>query len=128
MKIIDAHTHIDYISHKHQDDVFESICCATNESQWIDLVNIIKNDNAVYGAFGIHPWYLDSVKPEFDERLEELLLNNDSYMVGEIGLDKYKPYLDKQINVFEKQLKVAVKLHRAVVLHCVGAWDKVLNI
>ena len=33
MKIIDAHTHIDYISHKHQDDVFESMLQFLDDTQ-----------------------------------------------------------------------------------------------
>lgn len=128
MKIIDAHSHIDYITHNIQTDVVGTVCCTTKESEWRPLIENMGGDKKLYGAFGIHPWFVDTVQDGFDTRLYDSLLSNDYLMVGEIGLDKYKPDMDKQIYVFTKQLDVAVRLHRSVFLHCVGAWDKVLHI
>lgn len=128
MKIIDAHSHIDYISHDFQPDVVGTVCCATNESDWDILIHKTKTDKNVFGAFGIHPWFVENISNNFDERLKQVLQSNDSFMVGEIGLDKYKPNIDKQIKVFQKQFDIAVKLKRTVFLHCVGAWDKILHI
>ena len=128
MKIIDAHSHIDYITHKFQQGVVGTVCCTNDESQWQNLLNIIKQDNCVYGAFGVHPWFVSDVQNGFESRLYDLLKTNDSFMVGEIGLDKYKPDMEKQLKVFRKQFDIAVRLNRPVFLHCVGAWDKILNI
>ena len=128
MKIIDAHTHLDYITSNIQPDVVGCVCCATMENDWQKITNLIKIDKAVYGAFGVHPWFIDSVKKDFDKRLEVLLKSDSCYMVGEIGLDKHKPDMDKQIEFFIKQFDVAIKLKRIVCLHCVGAWDKFLHI
>jgi len=128
MKIIDVHTHIDYITPNIQQDVVGCVCCATMESEWQELINLIESDNRIYGAFGIHPWFVNSVSNDFDIRLESLLKLNNNYMVGEIGLDKYKPDMEKQIDVFIKQFNIAIKLKRIVFLHCVGAWDKILHI
>ena len=66
--------------------------------------------------------------PCIDKRFCDLLKSNDSFMVGEIGLDKYKPNMEKQIDVFIKQLNLAIRFKRTVFLHCVGAWDKILHI
>ena len=128
MKIIDAHSHIEYISHNIQPDVVATICCATNESDWNNLANITLSDKNVYGAFGVHPWFVDTIMDGFDKRLYDLLKLNDSFMVGEIGLDKYRPNMEQQIDVFERQLNVAVEMNRAIFLHCVGAWDKILHV
>lgn len=128
MKIIDAHTHIDYITCDFQPDVVGAVCCAVTESDWQKIVNLIKTDNRVYGAFGIHPWFVNSINKDFGKKLECLLKNNSNYMVGEIGLDKHKPYMEHQIDVFTKQFDIAVRLKRIVCLHCVGAWDKILHI
>lgn len=128
MKIIDAHSHIDYISHNIQTDVVGTICCTTKESEWGALVNIVANDANVYGAFGVHPWFANDITDGFDKRLFDLLKLNDSFMVGEIGLDKYKPDIDNQIDVFIKQMDIAIELNRPIFLHCVGAWDKILHI
>ena len=128
MKIIDAHSHIDCITHNFQTDVVGTVCCTVDEEQWKSLVNIMKHDNNVYSAFGVHPWFVDSVKNDFDSWLESLLKTNRNFMIGEIGLDKNKPDMDKQIDVFIKQFNVAVKLKRSMFIHCVGAWDRILHI
>ena len=128
MKIIDMHSHIEYITHNFQHDVVGTVCCTKNESEWQKLIDIINNDNRVYGAFGVHPWFLSDIKQDFENRLEQQLLSNPEYMVGEIGLDKYHPDMEKQIEVFINQLNIAIKLKRIVFLHCVGAWDKTLHI
>ncbi len=128
MKIIDAHSHIDYITYNHQKDVVGTICATTTENQWIKLINLMCQDKNIYGAFGVHPWFVDSVSSNFIQQLECLLNANSNYMVGEIGLDKYKPNMDKQIECFIKQFDLAVKLNRPVFLHCVGAWDKILHV
>ena len=128
MKIIDAHSHIDYITHKIQPNVVGTICCAKNESEWNLMCNMINTDNNIYGAFGIHPWFLSDVKNDFESDLKYLLALNSRYMIGEIGLDKHKPDMDKQSDVFIKQLDIAVNFKRTVFLHCVGAWDKILHL
>lgn len=128
MKIIDAHSHIDYITHNHQNCVVGTVCCTNDESQWATLMGIIKSDKNIYGAFGVHPWFVNDALDGFEIRLGQLLKNNSDYMVGEIGLDKYKTNMDKQIDMFTKQFDLAVKLKRTVFLHCVGAWDKILHI
>ena len=100
MKIIDAHTHIDYITPNFQKDVVGCICCATQESAWQKMIDLIKADKRVYGAFGVHPWFVDGIDDDFDIKLKLLLQHDSIYMVGEIGLDKYKPYMEKQEEVF----------------------------
>jgi len=128
MKIIDAHSHVDYITHHHQTDVVGTVVCTTKESEWNALSNLCKQDTNIYGAFGVHPWFIDSVENGFESRLENLLKNNSSYMIGEIGLDKYKPDMEHQIDIFQKQFDIGIKLQRTIFIHCVGAWDKILHV
>lgn len=128
MKIIDAHSHIDYITSDFQDDVIGTVCCTINESDWDTLKNMNSVNKNIYVAFGVHPWSVGGISDGFETRLENLLKTNDSFMVGEIGIDKYKNDIEKQIYIFQKQFDVAVKLQRTVFLHCVGGWDKMLHI
>jgi len=128
MKSIDAHSHIDYITHRIQPNVVGTVVCAVQEGDWKCLVDIAEMRDNVYAAFGVHPWFLDSVTDGVESRLEDLLKYNPNFMVGEIGLDKYKPDMEKQITYFIKQFDVAVKLQRSVFIHCVGAWDKMFYI
>lgn len=128
MKIIDAHSHIDYVTHDYQGDVVGTVCCATNELQWGMLAGMVARDNKIYAAFGVHPWFVSGATKDFDVRLEFLLKTNRNFMVGEIGLDKNKPSMDKQIDIFIRQLEIAIRLKRTMFVHCVGAWDKMLHI
>ena len=128
MKIIDAHSHLDYITHNFQTDVVGTVCCTLNESEWGLLTDKMKTDENIYGCFGIHPWFVQNVKVGFESRLENLLRSNSDFMVGEIGIDKYKPNIDEQVILFKNQFDIAVDLHRPVFLHCVGAWDKIFYI
>ena len=128
MKIIDAHTHVDYITQNFQSGVVGCVCCATMESDWQKIIDVTNNDIRVRGAFGIHPWFVDDINDGFDKKLKRLLKIDLNYMVGEIGLDKHKPNIEKQIDVFTRQFDIAVSLKRIICLHCVGAWDKILHI
>jgi len=48
--------------------------------------------------------------------------------VGEIGLDKVRgASIDKQIEIFEKQVQIAEKLQKPVVIHCVRAWAELIE-
>jgi TatD DNase family protein len=128
MKIIDSHSHIDYLTHKIQRDVVGTVVCATKESQWQNLIDLMNDDDCVYGAFGIHPWFIDSCSNKYDSNLQTLLETNQNFMIGEIGLDKYKPNIEKQFDVFIKQFDLAIRFQRTVFIHCVGAWDKILYV
>lgn len=125
---IDSHSHISYVTHDIQHDVESTIICACTESEFETLSVMAKNDSNIYPAFGVHPWYIDSVSDDWYKKQKKLLKQDVKYMVGEIGLDKYKPNMEKQIDIFKQQLKLASELNRPVFLHCVGAWDKILHV
>jgi len=125
---IDSHSHINYITHNVQSNVESTIVCAVKESDFVLLNNLVDKDEHIFPAFGIHPWYINSISDNWFDVLHNILIQNHKYMVGEIGLDKYKPDMDVQIDVFTKQLHLAFELNRPVFLHCVGAWDKILHI
>lgn len=103
------------------------ICDATNESDWDKVIEFSNSENT-FACIGVHPWFLDDIKPDWESRLYEKLVQNPTIMIGEIGLDKHKPNLEHQIQIFVTQMEIAVKLNRPVHLHCVGAWDKILHI
>ena len=49
-------------------------------------------------------------------------------MIGEIGLDKNRPDMEKQILVFKRQLQIAHDFGRVAHIHCVGAWGKMMDV
>jgi len=124
MKYIDAHCHMITAPNA---EIACAVCDATCESDW-DKVIEIANSETIFACIGVHPWYIDSITPCWESRMRKKLAENPSVMIGEIGIDKYKPNIDLQIRVFTEQIEIAAELNRPVHIHCVGAWDKVLHI
>lgn len=128
-KYIDAHCHInigDVIPRG--GTVAKFICNATMESDWRTLVEYHKSESNIYICLGLHPWYVAGASDDWDLRLRNLLMQNPSFMVGEIGLDRARENFDVQKSVFIRQFEMAAQLNRVVHLHCVRAWDEILHI
>ena len=84
-----------------------------------------KYDN-VYAVVGIHP-----SNPEEDTNfLEDLSKHKKVVAIGEIGLDYHYPNFNKelQIQTFIKQIKLAYKLKKPIVIHLRDAYEDMLNI
>lgn len=124
-KLIDAHCHL--FSYDLPDNI-GAIVNATRPSEWGRVIAQANKNINVWGAIGVHPWFVADLVAGWDEQLQDLLIQNPDIMVGEIGLDKHKPDMDLQINVFSRQLEIAAELGRGVHVHCVGAWDKMFAI
>jgi len=73
---------------------------------------------------GIHPWYSEDI--DIDSQLlllQDLIKKNNVVAIGEIGLDKHRGApIEKQIEIFEKQITIAEKAQKPVIIHCVRAW------
>lgn len=124
MKHTDAHCHLTCMPNS---EIACAICDATQESDW-DKVITNSDNETVFACIGIHPWFVDTITPGWESRMREKLTQNPSVMVGEIGLDKYKPEMELQMQVFTTQIKIAIEMERPVHIHCVGAWEKILHI
>lgn len=101
---------------------------ATTQSDWNKIVSQCNTSPFVWGAIGIHPWYIHTVSDDWVHQMVETLGQNPTLMLGEVGLDKHHPNMDGQIAIFERQLDIAADMQRVVHIHCVGAWDKMLHI
>lgn len=79
---------------------------------------------------GLHPWYADKVPSEtIVDRLGNLLSKDNFVAIGEIGLDKACDVpLQMQMDMFELQLKVAAEYKKPVIIHCVRAWNELIEI
>jgi len=80
-------------------------------------------------SFGCHPWYLHERTVHWLKNLAHFLDAVPS-VVGEIGLDRWKPGLryDGQEEVFVAQLRLAADRNRPVSIHCLQAWGRLLEI
>ncbi len=80
-----------------------------------------------YFSIGIHPW--DANLEISMLELEKIIQNTNCLAIGECGLDKVKgPDLEIQKKIFTVQLELAVKYQKPVVIHCVKAFDELMEI
>lgn len=105
----------------------------TSQSDILELVNQYpwEFDAAIpFYSIGIHPWYIAEGRIEADLKIiEEKLQAQNCLAIGECGLDKrIEIPLELQTSVFEKQLLLAEKYKKPVVIHCVAAFQEVMAI
>lgn len=83
-----------------------------------------------YFSTGIHPWYIDEEKTEEHLAIIEKRLQMDNCLaLGECGLDKrIEMPLYTQQTIFEKQLLLAKKYNKPVILHVVAAFQELIAI
>ena len=134
-KYIDAHCHlldapdIDLAMEKAYNlGVKMFIVAPADVLQWNDVVNLTHVRQNVFGCIGVHPWNVSELPQNWVHDLEKMLVQNPKLMVGEIGLDKHRPNMGVQTDVFTRQLKLAHEYSRGIHLHCVGCWDTILQI
>ena len=101
------------------------VAAAARRQEW-DCIEALAEESIVYGALGIHPFFLDDWG---DETAEELAgrcgRNQQVRAVGEIGLDFQhgRDQAARQIEVLTAQLRVAAARQLPVILHNRKSWS-----
>ena len=106
---------------------------ATGKQEVLEMVNQYPSefDAAIpYYSIGIHPWKI--VENLINEELaiiENKLPLQNCLALGECGLDKrIEIPFELQLEVFEKQLVLAEQYKKPVVIHCVAAFQEVIEL
>lgn len=105
----------------------------SNNDEITELVNQYPNEVDVslpYFTVGIHPWYINE-ETFLDELalIEKYLQLPNCKALGECGLDKrIETSIEVQKKVAIAQLLLAEKYKKPVVLHCVAAYQEVIEI
>lgn len=99
-------------------------CDTKSNNQTLDLSSRYPS---VYAAVGYHPTEIEDVDINY---LEKHILLDKVVAIGEIGLDYYytKDNKDEQIDKFVKQLDLAVKYEKPVIIHNRCATDDMYHI
>ena len=105
----------------------------TNQPDVLELVNQYPQefDDAIpYYSIGIHPLYIDENRLESDFQIVDgKLALPECLALGECGLDKRsETSFEVQQSVFESQLALAEKHQKPVVIHCVAAFQELIEI
>lgn len=138
--LIDSHAHLD--SGKFADDRAATIqraeengishiltigCDLDSSAQ---SVAIAAQFPQVYAAVGVHPHAAEEINAAGLERLEQLLNQPKVMALGEIGLDYFRARAPRAIQreAFRRQLRLAQKVNKPIIVHDRDAHDQVLQI
>ena len=135
---IDTHCHLSYHDYPDINKVLEEnksasvdaiIISGCDKDSIIESLDYIKKYSCVYATLGYHPSEASVVTEEDLNNLKYQLLQNKVVGIGEIGLDYHygKEDRDKQITLFEKQLKIAEEYNMPVVIHSRDATMDTIN-
>lgn len=85
----------------------------------LEVLNLVKQYDIVYGAIGFHPTELDDFKENDLLWLEEHINDDKIVALGEIGLDYHYDNTDKnkQLYIFRKQLEIAKRHCKPIIVH-----------
>ena len=116
MKFINLHTH----KFSNQENVLEVINQYPHEF----------DEGIPNYSIGIHPWKIESNRLLSDLAIIESKLSDKNCLaLGECGLDKrIEIPFDLQIEVFENQVLLAMKYQKPIIIHCVGAFQEIIEI
>ena len=138
--IFDTHAHYDDKQFDEDRDELlnelfnnKGVCAIVNQGTDVETsrfsVELAHKYENVYAAVGLHPEYLDNNSVGELEKLLPLYDDEKVVAVGEIGLDYYYDVpRELQREVFEKQLKLSLRLSLPVNIHDREAHGDTLNI
>ena len=134
-KYIDSHCHLpasgffaDSFSDANAVGVNKCVLNSVTPDDWSVVADIAHTNKNVSGCIGIHPYYTDSVPQNWANDMIDLLRLNPNLMLGEVGLDKTHDNFVAQEKIFIRELEIAIEYNRVINLHCVHAWDVLLQI
>lgn len=111
--------------HSHNNSINRSIKII-NYRVGVDLYAL---NTQQYYSVGLHPWDIDLDRANIDIALVNELCNLPNVIcVGETGIDKtIETDISAQNIYFEKQLQLAEKLQKPVIIHCVKAYNEIIE-
>lgn len=140
MRLYDAHNHLqddrfagrqaELVTAAEKAGVTRMVVDGACESDWPQVQALAREFSIVQPSFGYHPWYIGERTPEWLAVLTRFLDETPNAVVGEIGLDRWKPDLpyEGQEEVFTQQLRLAAERNVAASIHCLQAWGRLFDL
>ncbi len=80
-------------------------------------------------SVGLHPWDIGVNDEEKIQFLNKAAVLPQVIAIGETGLDKLcKTPFEEQKEIFQAQLKIAQKVEKPLIIHCVKAYEEIIAI
>ena len=135
---IDTHCHVvseyyddidEVIKNAIDNGVLKIIINGYNMQSNREVLELVKKYDIVYGALGIQPEELYDYNDDSLKFIEEHVNDEKIVAVGEIGLDyHYDTDKDLQKELFKRQLKIAYKYNKPVIIHSRDCIQETYNI
>jgi TatD DNase family protein len=137
MRFFDAHNHLqderfggrkeELVAECRRAGIAQMVVNGACERDWPQVADLAqRHPDLIVPGFGYHPWYLGERTADWQVNLRKLLDATPNAVVGEIGLDRWKPDLpyDGQEEAFAWQLRLAAERNVAASIHCLKAWGR----
>lgn len=116
--LFDTHCHLLNVVNWQPQWVRGGLAVVTHPEEFFVLYNNRWNLSGLWQyAIGLHPWAVDKSVDWVE--FEAVICSNDQLVIGEIGLDGYKPSWQLQKQLFDYQLKIAYDYDRLISVHLV---------
>lgn len=136
--MVDTHCHIfsEYyddidavIGRAIKDGVKMLIVNGYNMNSNIEVLELVKKYDIVYGAIGLQPEELDDYTEENLSFIKNHINDDKIIAVGEIGLDyHYECDKEKQKELFKRQIEIAKEFNKPIIVHSRDCIQETYNI
>ena len=134
--LIDTHCHISNEDYNNKEEIIKNmednimIVSTASPKDINGVIELCETHKNIYGTIGIHPEFADTYKNEDLKKIEKYLNHPKIVGIGEIGLDYHytKQNKEKQKELFIKQINLANKYQKTIVIHCRDAIEDTYNI
>lgn len=128
-KIFDSHAHYDdekfetdrreVLDGLFSDKVCGIINCGCDLKSSLMSVKLASEYKGIYAAVGVHPHEAEDINDDEFSKIMKLINCDKVVAIGEIGLDFHYDFSprDKQIEMFEKQVRISKELDIPVIVH-----------
>ena len=138
--MIDSHCHLNFpsligdfdnILNRCKDKgITKLLTINTNPKDFHNHLNLIKDRNNIFIAYGIHPQEVNGESEFQFKDIENNITNSQLVAIGETGLDFYHStkYKNKQIQIFESHIEASKKFNLPIIIHQRNSEDDIIKI
>jgi len=138
--MIDTHCHIntskfdedrdDVISHAFESGVEKIIIPAIEPNDFDGIMELVNKYENVFCGIGIHPHNVANVTDKDLDKVKEYCKKDKVVAIGEIGVDYFYDFApkEKQLEIFDKQIKIALNNNLPIIVHNREADDDILQV
>lgn len=137
--VIETHFHLDYLKNRSQGDIVahavemgieRMITISVDEKNIHQVIPMAERFDQVFTTQGIHPHHAKEWSDEIEKQIRQTKGHPKVVAIGEIGLDYYYDHSprDKQLQVFRRQLELAIEANLPIIVHSRDADEDTIQI